>query len=504
MSLTKLFLTEAISEAKLEALKKLFYKLFVSQTYIDSLKNDNMYNEYWVFEMYLNPILKLDPTPNNQYSTWLIKTIYTDAKYKAKPIYNVDRLREDTEKIKENLQAHFNLKQRKEFPQEFKDINKIKSFDQLNDIIKPFKVDYTTMTFDQLIKSDLAKKEVDYEVFYEDEVCGIYTLLTEKGACVLGTNSDWCTSFGSLSPREDKRSKSNYFESYNNEGTLYVVWIKKTNEIYQIDFTTSQYMNKDDRDVGFEFIFNQLSNEARKFWKDAIYQVATEFTSIKFVDDKPYLEFTDWSEFGNEFVNTEANIDYYLGDEHDYYNNVDILDITQINKEHLEPILNKVKEVYDEVNIEDFEDEDDYIPFEKLDNISVDDLLNYIWLLSEDIDIHIFKEMVREIEIAVSEAQSSADKSEAFYSILNNAFENYGTTFDAIKDYIKWTNNSLLVPLEDSDGDVYAGVLSYIVTDDKDMWKSNLKKYHTPYYGFDGDIDSEYLKEQLEYRLSEI
>lgn len=121
---------------------------------------------------------------------------------------------EDAPEINETFDLHFKVKQRKDFPQQYKDINNISNYAELVRILEPYR-DRNIKSFEDVIK--VISEGTDYQVVYKDSTVEVYKPLTEKGACVLGYKTNWCTTWGEHSMNIKYKNRRNYFETYSDE-----------------------------------------------------------------------------------------------------------------------------------------------------------------------------------------------------------------------------------------------------------------------------------------------
>jgi len=124
------------------------------------------------------------------------------------------------------------------------DITKLKTLSDLYNIVKQY---YTKDTKD-LKDVLMALSPNDYETIFQDEKWTVLKPKTEKGACYLGVNTQWCTTWGPMSLNPDYKDRSNQYENYSKRGPLYIVINNSDlNEKYQLHFESKQYMNIDDK-----------------------------------------------------------------------------------------------------------------------------------------------------------------------------------------------------------------------------------------------------------------
>ena len=123
------------------------------------------------------------------------------------------------------------------------DSNKIKTLSDLYNVIKQY---YTkdTKDFGEVLR---ALTPEDYDKIYDDNKWIILKPKTEKGACYLGVNTEWCTTWGLQSLNPDYKDRLNQYDNYSRRGPLYIVVNKSNlNEKYQLHFESKQYMDVND------------------------------------------------------------------------------------------------------------------------------------------------------------------------------------------------------------------------------------------------------------------
>lgn len=126
------------------------------------------------------------------------------------------------------------------------DVNKIKTLSDLYDVVKS----YYTKDAKDLTTVLKALTPEDYKVVHQDNKWTIFVPTTEKGACYLGINTEWCTAWGPQSLNKDYRDRESRFTYHNQKGYLYII-INNSNfdEKYQFHFETNQYMNINDQRI---------------------------------------------------------------------------------------------------------------------------------------------------------------------------------------------------------------------------------------------------------------
>lgn len=141
------------------------------------------------------------------------------------------------------------------------DANKIKSLNDLYDVVKQYYVKDTTNLNDIITSLD----EKEYRKVFQSEKWTIFVPLTEKASCYLGVNTEWCTTWGPQSLNPKHQDRGSMFSRYGSQGTLYIL-IDNTdvNHKYQFHFESKQYMDKEDKRIDISNFLNE--NEDVKYF----------------------------------------------------------------------------------------------------------------------------------------------------------------------------------------------------------------------------------------------
>jgi hypothetical protein len=155
------------------------------------------------------------------------------------------------------------------------DVSKIRYISDIYPLVEKYIIKKTIDL--SLIIGSLSPNE--YTQVFDGKDWVILIPKTEKAACYLGVNTQWCTTWGPLSLNPDFRDRTNRFKQYNKTGLLYII-IKKSNinEKYQFHFPEKQYMNVNDNPINAKsflsenpeikyFFFPSLVNESLSFEK---------------------------------------------------------------------------------------------------------------------------------------------------------------------------------------------------------------------------------------------
>lgn len=173
---------------------------------------------------------------------------------------------EDTDKAREYLEHVYEHKVAL-------DVNKIKELGDLYNIIKGY-IAQDAKTFQEVINV-LSKDE--YQVLYNGKEWDIYKPLTEKAACYLGVNTEWCTTWGPYSLNKRYRDRGNHFEYHHKKGPLFIL-IKKNDPEYkfQFHFETKQFMDIKDRKINVQEFLENNREILHYFFPSFIKKVSNE------------------------------------------------------------------------------------------------------------------------------------------------------------------------------------------------------------------------------------
>lgn len=197
-------------------------------------------------EQIIDAIGKFDPTPNKEYTFWLVGAYVRDG---------VRRWEDFGSRAEPLLIKHLRLKRTRQLPVEARDINRIKSLSELSEIISQVSTDdKDTMNAKdwaaQTRKTSL--EDGTAVIHYEGNGVKIIIPKTKEASQAWGFGTEWCTAY----PDDPNRRVSNLFDSYNRVGPLFIIihgqerWqlhFDKTEDPRQEDNTAVQIMDvKDD------------------------------------------------------------------------------------------------------------------------------------------------------------------------------------------------------------------------------------------------------------------
>ncbi|MEM4396724.1 MAG: hypothetical protein QXR30_03635, partial [Candidatus Woesearchaeota archaeon] len=162
----------------------------------------------------LDKFIESDPTGNKgTYVLWMINA------YLKKGINYI----EDLDRTRYALELYHKFKHK--LPQEQRDINRIKSLSDLEDIVEQFKEQKTGKEVKKETKQEILNET---EVLYNGPEGMVLIPKTERASCFWGQGTRWCTA---------ATQSKNYFSEYNEKGPLYIL-ITPDGSKYQIHFVT--------------------------------------------------------------------------------------------------------------------------------------------------------------------------------------------------------------------------------------------------------------------------
>jgi len=135
------------------------------------------------------------------------------------------------------------------------DINKIESVEEFRWMMKDATEKYLEYQEDQAV---MKVKPGDTKKIYEDENWQVFIPKSKAAAIKLGTGTTWCTA---------SRGNKNKYEEFHSDDTPLIIFISKQDptEKYQFHYGTAQrskgqFMDKYDRSIKQNLIFNELTN----------------------------------------------------------------------------------------------------------------------------------------------------------------------------------------------------------------------------------------------------
>jgi hypothetical protein len=188
-------------------------------------------------ELIVQEISNYDPSPNKQYTLWLILRYIT--KNPDTGAYGI-QLWEDLKKATDLLAIFDAAKKHRYFrtPElaPFADINRFRSIQDLFKFVKDMPKEATYSMEARKESAIISNKGAT--VLLDSETCKVVRLLTQEGATFYGTGTNWCTT-----------PKDGQFETYNAMGPIYVIVEKINNRRWQFHFESAQFMDESDDEV---------------------------------------------------------------------------------------------------------------------------------------------------------------------------------------------------------------------------------------------------------------
>ena len=157
----------------------------------------------------------------------------------------------------------------------------------------------------------------EYDIKLNGEGWLIVVPLTERASCYLGVNAEWCTTWGKHSMNPSNKGRTNRFNSYSEQGPLYIIINKKNqNEKYQFHFPNKEFMNYRNSSFDHNGLLNN-NPEIKGFFFPSLFGSVSNFEKeIAFIDlldnenTKDFLKANIDSSGKNALVNALINGDY--------------------------------------------------------------------------------------------------------------------------------------------------------------------------------------------------
>ena len=179
-------------------------------------------------------------------------------------------INEDLPKAKEYIELLY--KYRNAVKVNYTDIDTINT---LFNIAKRFMLSKDNVNIKILL--DNLEKDIDYFTLLNGDKWYIFKPISEKGACVLGTGTQWCTAWGQYSTNPEYKERLNHFKTHNNQGPLYILINKDDNsDKYQFHFESKQFKNKYDYEIDKQ-TFIETNEEIKKFYFPSLFGLEGDF-----------------------------------------------------------------------------------------------------------------------------------------------------------------------------------------------------------------------------------
>jgi len=226
-------------------------------------------NSEKVIELALQAMESSDPTPNKQYTEWLIRR-YIDG--------SISRFEDVLSTTADMLERYHTLKVHRKLPSALMDIGKVKTKGQISDL------DFSVSTaYNEFIKDkpEVISKGDANEILNNSEV-RIIIPNDEESACYYGQGTQWCTA----------AKKNNMFNNYHSHNHPLFILLPKnpthTGEKYQVHLLENEWMDETDTEVLPREVIERFANTDLK---SVFEKYDTDANSI--------LEFLSWDVIEN-------------------------------------------------------------------------------------------------------------------------------------------------------------------------------------------------------------
>lgn len=195
------------------------------------------------FEDFIKKILKADPSPKGSYAPWLTRMLLKDKD--ANKLEDLNRAVKDIKVFDANKHKL-----------SVKDINQIKTFAQLYDVIEPFTTKKPLNAQERAARR-AEKIKADIITVYDGPEGWVKIPTTKKAAQLISQSTRWCTG----------AKCDNKFDDYNRQGKLFVIYDKASKERFQLHIETSSYNDVKDAGVGLKNVPKWASDHVLAWFK---------------------------------------------------------------------------------------------------------------------------------------------------------------------------------------------------------------------------------------------
>lgn len=193
-----------------------------------------------MIEHTLMAIEEHDPTPNKEYTPWLVRKFIQD------PTVSVEDGRIGIEDYnRANILYIYDVaKKRNMLRTEHRDINRLGTYKQFEQLMRD------SYDLDAIFNTTEVGRGLT-KLVYKDNTLAVYIPLDAAGARSLAKGTVWCT------------QSENQYKIYSSQGPLYVLLPqqpKYENEKYQIHLPSNQYMDPNDDPTDVDTLVNRFPN----------------------------------------------------------------------------------------------------------------------------------------------------------------------------------------------------------------------------------------------------
>ena len=191
----------------------------------------------------LEQVEKADPTPNKQYTEWLVRR-YIDG--------SISRFEDALSTWADFLHEYHTLKIHRQLPQQIADINRFKGRDSALRLMLRINTLYDEFQTARNEKEVMPKGDAK-EILNNSEV-RIIIPNDEASACYYGQGTRWCTA----------AKNNNMFGGYSSHNHPLFILLPKNpthdGEKYQVHLLENEWMDEEDTEVGAQEVIERFSN----------------------------------------------------------------------------------------------------------------------------------------------------------------------------------------------------------------------------------------------------
>lgn len=206
-----------------------------------------------------NLVLMADPDPTKKNTQWVLNLIVAN----RMPL-------EDIEKVPGYLSKWMEKKKKRDLPPEAMDLGRFKS---LGDLFAAISDSDTQMA--NADDAELAEIMQQSKVWMDTSHYLIVSPLTTEAAQFWGRGTEWCTAWGD--PKGKYANRTSQFlsgQAYGTKGYVYVIIDKTTNNRWQFQIESNQYMDVNDREISLR-LFADKHPEVEAFF-DSFLKISEE------------------------------------------------------------------------------------------------------------------------------------------------------------------------------------------------------------------------------------
>lgn len=115
----------------------------------------------------------------------------------------------------------------------------------------------------------------EYKVLHNGTKWMVFKPKTQKAACYLGVDTQWCTTWGPESLNKSYRGRENQFKNYNKRGPLFIIISKDDESVkYQFHFESKQFMNSADSQINASELLDE-NDELKHFFFPSLTKIVS-------------------------------------------------------------------------------------------------------------------------------------------------------------------------------------------------------------------------------------